>query len=851
MSASLLLGITAAHGQMSVGPWIPIFKGVSRAVGTNYPNASNTTNQAVNCVKVDLTDPDVQILTTPPAPGYVTNSNETISLSVSNFLRNNLLKVAVDANFYRVNDNGWKSDPRYEGLPAKVFGLQICTGAVVSVADTSDTEPRYASILFTTNKVPSFNLNNTGTTASNIAGIYNAVTGYYPLLTNGNNVWALYSNQIYAAYPDSTIHGLQPRTAIGVSQDRKTLFLLILDGRQGGYSDGAYDSETGLWLLKFGAWDAISMDGGNSSSMYMANPSGAPLPLGHSSAVASYGRERYIGSHFGVSAKTLSGFVNDISVVPGSTTAIINWTTISNSSSRVQYGLSWSFGTYSTLDSTLVTNHSITLGGLAPATTYYFQVISSPDGVSNYTGTGIFSTTNLPNGGSGVVFNVTNAWRWSGANYDAVPTWKSPSFVDSSWVSGPGLLWADNRGKGWCADCVPQNTQMDLDPSTGSVYPYPTYYFRTHFRFTNNPVGATLTFSNFVEDGGIFYLNGSELFRIRMPASGVSNATFSTTFPCANNYPSGHPCRGVATTNCPDVIPVSGDLLTNLIQGDNVLAVEVHNQRANSPDINFGAALYYSLPAPTPPASPFLTNVLATAGETNATITWNTLSNSSSQVQYGLTSSMGAFTTLDSTLVTNHSVTLTGLLRTNLYYFQVISTLGATQYTATGSFFTAPFYQSIIPLTDNWSFTSNNLDGVNWRSANFIDSGWLDGVALLWVDESPTPNPLVQPRNSQLPANETTHLPWNTYYFRNHFTISNLPPPGFSLVFSNFINDGAVFYMNGKEIQRLRLPAAPTVITNGTVATATNSAVTADVFRLWCQRAVKTSHEWANQTQPF
>ncbi|MCX6902839.1 MAG: fibronectin type III domain-containing protein, partial [Verrucomicrobia bacterium] len=473
----------------------------------------------------------------------------------------------------------------------------------------------------------------------------------------------------------------------------------------------------------------------------------------------------------------------------------------------VQYGLTPSFGTYSTLDATLVTNHSVTLGGLSPATTYYFQVISSPDGVNNYTGAGLFTTTNLPNGGSGLVFGVTNVWRWSGANNDAVPTWKSATFVDSSWFSGPGLLWADNRGIGWCADCVPQNTQMSLDPSTGSVYPYPTYYFRTHFRFTNNPVGATLTFSNFVEDGGIFYLNGTELFRIRMPAGAISNATLSTSFPCANNYPSGSPCRGVATTNCPDVIPISGDLITNLIQGDNVLAVEVHNQRANSPDINFGAALYYTMPVSAGPAPPFLTNVLATAGETNATITWTTLANSSSQVQYGLTPSMGTFTTLDSTLVANHSVNLSGLLRTNLYYFQVISTLLATQYTGTGTFFTAPFYQAVIPLTDDWSFTTNNLDGVNWRNANFIDSSWLDGFALLWVDLSGNPNPLVQPRNTQMPANETTHLPWTAYYFRNH--------------------------LNGKEIQRLRLPAAPTVITNGTVATATNSAVAADVFRLW------------------
>ncbi|MCX6902838.1 MAG: hypothetical protein NTW03_05065, partial [Verrucomicrobia bacterium] len=85
VSASFLLGITTVHGQMTNGPWIPIFKGISRAVGTNYPNGSTpvSSQQSVNCVKVDLTDPDVQFFSTPPASPFYTNSQETFSLSVS------------------------------------------------------------------------------------------------------------------------------------------------------------------------------------------------------------------------------------------------------------------------------------------------------------------------------------------------------------------------------------------------------------------------------------------------------------------------------------------------------------------------------------------------------------------------------------------------------------------------------------------------------------------------------------------------------------------------------------------------------------------------------------------------
>ena len=64
--------------------------------------------------------------------------------------------------------------------------------------------------LFTTNKQASMVLHNTppGTDTS---GIYTAVTGYYPVVTNGVNLWSLYSNQMSSAYYDYTIHGLQPR----------------------------------------------------------------------------------------------------------------------------------------------------------------------------------------------------------------------------------------------------------------------------------------------------------------------------------------------------------------------------------------------------------------------------------------------------------------------------------------------------------------------------------------------------------------------------------------------------------------------------------------------------------------
>jgi hypothetical protein len=69
------------------------------------------------------------------------------------------------------------------------------------------------------------------------------------------------------------------------------------------------------------------------------------------------------------------------------------------------------------------------------------------------------------------------------------------------------------------------------------------------------------------------------------------------------------------------------------------------------------------------------------------TITWTTDVPADSQVQYGPTLAYGSSTPLDRTLVSNHSVTITGLARKTQYFFQVLSrdAVGSLS-SATGNF---------------------------------------------------------------------------------------------------------------------------------------------------------------------
>ena len=564
----MLIGIPLTRATTDIGPWIPMFKGIDHMVGTNTPGGGGFPElQVVHTLRIDLSDPDVRLFSTPPFSNYVANVQEVGGFTVSDFLARNNLQVAI---------NGATFQPQQYYLPAgtpmDVDGLSISDGLVVSTQNS----PAYsASIVFdATNRgtiIP------TNWPAIDTTGILTAVSGEYPLLVEGFNVGSNYFGS------GGFVHSLNPRTAYGLSQDGRYLFLMTIDGRQPGYSDGAYDYETGEWMRFVGAYDAVNMDGGGSTTLVVQDSTGVPVRLNMSSAVADSGRERTVGSHFGVFAKPLPGFINDVVALPGDTIATIMWTTLEPSTTQVQYDVTTNFANSTTLQPALVTNHTALITGLTPDTGYYFRAVSAVGPVQYVSPDFYLTTTNYLV--TNLVFEMTNSWSYTAANLDNT-NWTSASYDDSSWSApGPGLLWVDVRTTGPNPDVQPKNTEMPTDPSNNG-FPYPTYYFRTHFTVTNALPTTKLLFSCLVDDGAVFYLNGTEIHRLRMdPAPAlISNGTLANAFPCA----------GDAT--CLDEFAISGDLITNLVSGVNVLAVEVHNYSANSPDITFGISLVDTVP---------------------------------------------------------------------------------------------------------------------------------------------------------------------------------------------------------------------------------------------------------------
>ena len=67
---------------------------------------------------------------------------------------------------------------------------------------------------------------------------------------------------------------LHPRTAIGLDESRERLWLVVVDGRQRGFSEGMSEHELASLMVGLGCEKALNLDGGGSSVMALAGAGG-------------------------------------------------------------------------------------------------------------------------------------------------------------------------------------------------------------------------------------------------------------------------------------------------------------------------------------------------------------------------------------------------------------------------------------------------------------------------------------------------------------------------------------------------------------------------------------------------
>jgi uncharacterized repeat protein (TIGR02543 family) len=152
------------------------------------------------------------------------------------------------------------------------------------------------------------------------------------------------------------------------------------------------------------------------------------------------------------------------------------------------------------------------------------------------------------------------SWHYRSAFAAPASAWKDSAFDDAAWASGTAPFGYNDAKRDM--DCA---TVLDYgaDPDDR----YPAAYFRTSFTVINPSVVTGLVVRARIDDGMVVYLNGKEVLRRNMPAGLVSHTT-------------------LALSSVPSTQWGSTLLATNgLLRGENVLAVEVHQALAASPDL--------------------------------------------------------------------------------------------------------------------------------------------------------------------------------------------------------------------------------------------------------------------------
>jgi hypothetical protein len=152
----------------------------------------------------------------------------------------------------------------------------------------------------------------------------------------------------------------------------------------------------------------------------------------------------------------------------------------------------------------------------------------------------------------------SNNWKYmQTANLDGV-AWTAPAFADTIWPAGRGVLAAED------CNCLPEPIRTPLTAINGRI----TFYFRTSFNYTGSLAGVALKLTTLLDDGAVFYLNGTPIYELRMGTYTPSYSSVASPYVGDANY------EGPFTVSA-----------ASLRAGTNVLAVEVHQNSATSTDI--------------------------------------------------------------------------------------------------------------------------------------------------------------------------------------------------------------------------------------------------------------------------
>ena len=211
---------------------------------------------------VDLNDPRLQLKVT--APLDPPQSYEAVLTPTNTWHTANGNKLSINANYFSTNPDGTTAD---------VLGLSISNGLTVSPFRQYGASPDPALYVGSDNRarVGYF-------TGADVADAKIAVAGIGPSASDSVAGTFLVTNGLNTG-TTTRVDPLNrnPRTAIGTNQYGDKLYIVEVDGRQTGWSVGMTNPEVADILVQMGAWRAINLDGGGSSSFIYRQDNGTTV----------------------------------------------------------------------------------------------------------------------------------------------------------------------------------------------------------------------------------------------------------------------------------------------------------------------------------------------------------------------------------------------------------------------------------------------------------------------------------------------------------------------------------------------------------------------------------------------
>ena len=375
-------------------------------------------------------------------------------------------------------------------------------------------------------------------------------------------------------------------------------------------------------------------------------------------------------------------------------------------------------------------------------------------------------------------------WKFLDNGSNQGTNWIGTNFNDLAWNSGPAQL---GYGDG------DEATVVSFGTNSGNKYI--TTYFRHEFYIEDPTDFATLTLGLMRDDGAIVYLNGREIARENMPASGVIYTT-----------------RALATVdNAAESEFFESSINPTFLQpGTNLIAVELHQSSSTSSDISFdlflNALAVTNLPRGVFITSPGNSTVIA---PTNVLFSANASAGPTGSITrvefYQGANFLGQDTTLPYSIVwSNPPVGIYAL--TARAYDNLGRAMTSTPVNLTVS-------ALLVSRGSFWRFLDNNTQPAGWNTEGFNDAAWGNGRARLGYGGDGEITTV-----SFGPSGTSKYI---TTSFRRWFNVPASLSVS-SLVFRLQRDDGAVVYLNGVELFRSNMPDTP--VSQGTLATATVNA---------------------------